>query len=478
MRIFSNFVVRYSDGSLVQIPVSYGDPDRQAASIIRQNSENVVNACPRIAIYITGLELDRSRSADSTFVGKMHIREREIDESTNQYTFNQGRNYTIERLMPTPFKLTMKADIWAANTEQKLQILEQILVFFNPSLELQSNDNYIDWTSLSVLNLTNCVWTSKSVPTGTDSNIDLATLTLETPIWISPPVKVKHLGIITKIITSLYNSSDTDDNKYIDGLGHPLVGPDTGVSNLLTPTIITTISGYGIQVYGSQAKLIKSSESSIPREPTLGIPIRQGVPINWIEVFDQYPGKYVAGSSRLFLIQNNGTEVIGTIAIDPIDPTILAVSWDEDSLTTNTGIDSQGHFDTDHDYNTGLNYRSRSPGTFDAIIDPTTVYPGYGMTDVVAGDRFLIIEDIGAEINQDGPDGWKNNDGTDFIAQANDIIEWTGTNWNIIFNAGQETDTLIYQTNIYTGIQYLWNGIQWKKSFEGEYKNGTWRIEL
>jgi len=211
IRVFSNFTVKYGDGTLHQIPVMYGDPDRQAAVIARQNSENAVQYVPRLAVYITGLELDRNRLGDSSFVGKLHIRERDIDTSVspNQYTSGQGRNYTVERLMPTPFKLTVKVDIWSANTEQKLQILEQLLVLFNPSLEIQSTDNYIDWTSLSVLELTNTLWSNRTVPVGNDSPIDIATLTLESPIWISPPVKVKKLGVITNIITSIYQGMDT-----------------------------------------------------------------------------------------------------------------------------------------------------------------------------------------------------------------------------------------------------------------------------
>ena len=57
--------------------------------------------------------------------------------------------------MPVPYKLTMNCDIWTSNTDQKLQILEQIFMLFNPSLEIQTTDNYIDWTSLSVLNMDN-----------------------------------------------------------------------------------------------------------------------------------------------------------------------------------------------------------------------------------------------------------------------------------------------------------------------------------
>jgi hypothetical protein len=89
----------------------------------------------------------------------------------------------------------------------------------------------------------------------------------------------------------------------------------------------------------------------------------------------------------------------------------------------------------------------------------------------------MLVEDIGATNNVDGPDAWKNNDGTDFIAYANDIIEWDGEAWHIIFDS-QEPGQHLLQTNIYTGIQYVWNNVQWAKSFEGDYRVGQWRIEL
>ena len=100
------------------------------------------------------------------------------------------------------------------------------------------------------------------------------------------------------------------------------------------------------------------------------------------------------------------------------------------------------------------------------------------MQNVVAGDRFLIVEDIGDINNEDGPDAWKSTGGVDFVAKANDIIEWDGTQWNVVFEAAQESHSNIYQTNIYSGVQYVWNGVYWAKAFEGVYNVGSWRIEL
>jgi len=477
IRVLSNFVVKYGDGTLVRVPVMYGDMDRQSASILRNNSENTVNSAPRIAVYITGLELDRDRLSDSTYVGKLHIRERDINDG--QYTQGQGKNYTVERLMPTPFKLTMKADIWSTSTEQKLQILEQILVLFNPSLELQTTDNYIDWTSLSVLNLTSTSWSSRQVPSGVDTPIDIATLSFETPIWISPPVKVKHLGVITNIITSLYETVTSTDDAYIEGLGQPIGGNTTTLTGLLSRQSVT-VSDFNIAVQGNNVILISSikHESRIANEDELTN--YQGMTEPWPDIFARYPGKFIAGSTSIFLRQADSSEVVGTVAINPLDETRLEVSWDKDTYPRTNGIDSNGLIERiDVDYDGAGSYRPGSPGTFDAIINPLTKGPrGSGLPDPSAGVRYLIIEDIGNSSNADGADAWKGDDNSDLIANANDIIEWHDNKWNVVFDSAHKQDIIIYQTNIYTGIQYMWNGISWIKSFEGEYLQGQWRIEL
>ena len=531
IRLLSNFVVRYGDGTLVRVPVMYGDADRQAASIINQNSENTLPATPKIAVYVTDFDLARDRLGDATYVGKMHFRERAVDEETGMYTNEQGKNYTVERLMPTPFTLTVKVDIWSANTEQKLQILEQILVLFNPSLEIQTTDNYVDWTSLSVVELGDVVFSSRTIPTGTNSAIDVASLTLTTPVWISPPVKVKKLGIVTNIINNIFGSIDPGATDYIDGLG---VDPNVGVrspSNFLTEEIVT-VGNYDIFVEANTARLINNETGA-------------STYLSWKMVTDQYPGTFTPGLSKIYLIQADATEVVGTLSIHPQDDTVMVATWDSDTFPSNNYIDSAGNIeDIDVGYSSAT-----GRGTFDAVIDPSAFNPkrpNKETTDqpITQGIRYLIIESIGgwaretfissskiksintgvefdrvydcqvlvdgvevglsAPINRDGyyvivlnnivqvgskityiltfneegPTAWKNTDGSDFIAAANDIIEWKNNQWNVIFSSYDHDDIIIYQTNFYTTAQYKWNGVEWVKSFEGEYKRGQWRISM
>ena len=210
-RIFSNFQVMYGaqgseNESLVRVPVRYGDASRQAQTIIQENSANSMPSTPLMTFYITSLEYDRPRMQEPYHISKMQVRQRTYDQSTDTYETTQGNAFTIERLMPVPYKLGITLDIWTSNTNQKFQIFEQVATLFNPALEIQSTDNYIDWTSLSVVELESVNWSNRSIPINTENPIDYMTMKFNIPVWISPPAKVKKLGAVEKIIYSVFDA--------------------------------------------------------------------------------------------------------------------------------------------------------------------------------------------------------------------------------------------------------------------------------
>jgi hypothetical protein len=97
----------------------------------------------------------------------------------------------------------------------------------------------------------------------------------------------------------------------------------------------------------------------------------------------------------------------------------------------------------------------------------------------------LLLGAIGSTNNSDGADAWKNTDNSDFVADANDIIEWDGNNWNVVFDASanylvynDEVVNTLYTTNLNTGVQYYWDQEQWLLSVDGEYAKGDWTINL
>lgn len=436
IRMLSNFKYKTTDGVEKIVPVTYGDISRQVAAILKDNSENKMPSAPRIAVYMTDLELDRSRLSDATYTSKINIRERNIND-LGEYDTTQGINYTVERLMPTPYKLSLKADIWSTNTDQKLQILEQILVLFNPSLEIQTTDNYVDWTSLSVVELTGVTLSNRSIPVGVDTEIDIASLEFETPIFISPPTKVTRMGVIHTIITNIFTeeSGGAIDPTFM------FRDPDA--------VVYTAPGAFGLLVINNEARLLNPGESISDDE----VPYKYGNNVNWYKLLDQY-GRFRAGVSRLFLKKEDGTEVVGSMSIHPSDETIAIINWDPDTYPTNTIIEGRG--------------------TIDAIIDPLTYNPP---DNIAVGIRYLLLESIGKDVNNDGADAWKNADLSDFVTDANNIIEWNGSQWNVVFEAATVA-SLTYITNLRTGVQYKWDGEYWTKSFEGEYPEGHWRLSL
>lgn len=540
IRMLSDFSYKDGTGQLHRIPVMYGDLTKQVATLIRDNSENKLPSAPRIALYITGLDIDRDRTSDSSFVSKVHIRERAYDENGKEYLNSQGKNYTVERLMPTPYKLTVNADMWSTNTDQKLQLIEQITMLFNPSLEIQTTDNYVDWASLTVVNLDAINFSSRSIPTGNDSPIDVATMTFSTPIWISPPAKVKRLGVITNIIMNVFNENTgtidlglsapelnqydstsagrvdrqsgtvTETTTNIIGADYSeniTLGEDYVTRDGRTVRIYATDGGTDMPVYGAwwnetlrvwtittwsrsgkadpssedpndldllHVKKVSnntSTESSSTAEVVavnyqqLGVYVEgdaiklmrnnSNKKISWLNIISSHPGKYTADVSRIFLTRLDlDITVTGTIRVKNIDNSILQVNWDYDSFPSNTVIAGK----------TNIDY----------VIEPHRFNPAYVRR---VGMRFLILSDIGSSENEFGPTAWRQGNGTDFAASANDIIEWDGTNWSIVFNAS-ESDGPVFTTNLNTRTQYMWDGTEWTQSIDGEYPVGSWRIEL
>jgi hypothetical protein len=147
------------------------------------------------------------------------------------------------------------------------------------------------------------------------------------------------------------------------------------------------------------------------------------------------------------LQQENGEEIVGTIATTTLDETILLFNIDADTIPANT-----------------------IPSVL-KIINPLTFEP----TAAADGDRYLIVNDIGDSTNTFDATAWGN-----LRASVNDIIQYNAStgNWGVSFSAVDFDSTVEYVTNLNTGIQYKFNGTSWVKSYEGIYVAGDWTIVL
>ena len=180
---------------------------------------------------------------------------------------------------------------------------------------------------------------------------------------------------------------------------------------------------------------------------------------NWREIFTALTGIYAAGVSRIFLTSNdNNTTATGTFALNPLDEGKISINFDTDSFPSDTIITRSSGARTSVDY----------------VIDPTN----YDPTSIkVSGLRLLLLDNVGDANATNVPSAWANADGTGLVASNNDIVEWDGSKWNIIFDASATT-TVTYQTNLNTQTQYRFKDGEWLLSIDGDYPVGTWRIDL
>jgi hypothetical protein len=434
----------------------------------------------------------------------------------------------------------MNVDIWTTNEQQRHEIFEQLGVLFNPSMEVQSTDNFIDWTSLSVIYQDGITWNSRSIPAGTGNDINITTWKFYMPVWVSSPIKVQKLGIIHKIIASIFKGAAISDMTDDDLL--------LGTREKITPY------GYQLLLIGNQLQILPQGQPMVPSNASEELPLPPNTSVYWQAVINAY-GTIRPGISQI-RIENpfvpNG-EIVGTIAFNPTDDRLMIYNIDIDTLPQN----------------------SLTP--IDRIIDPQAKTPGLELPQPANGQRYLVVNDIpsnnyqlvsttqtvpagegtvriyinfiptgtvaqsfgvGTEISaydqynepyfpantsitdlgiDENGAAWieVNNGSPQFkyrtvpaysylstniwigttwgqfysgnssdsvpvsLVDANSIIEYDGINnrWFVAFDPILLTDVQ-YVTNLFTDIQYRWAEGIWAKAWEGFYDQGSWNIVI
>jgi hypothetical protein len=440
-KIFSNWdVTKGKDPAghdiLVRVPVMYGDSSRQASTIIANNSASNLPSAPLITYYISGLEYDQRRTQDPTYVDNISVRQRAYNPDTQQYEPVQGQAFTIERQMPVPYTLRITVDFWTTNYNQKLELIEQLGTLFNPALEIQSTDNFIDWTSLSVVYQDGLTFSSRSIPQGTGNPIDVMSWKFYMPIWISTAAKLKKFGVIEKIIASIFAGKALTDIQDEDLL--------LGTRQKITPY------GYKVLLLGNTLQILPQATAFYPSNENLELPANPDTDIYWSSVLNVY-GTVKPGISQIWL-QNPymNTDIVGTIVPDPNDDRLLIYNIDPDTLPQNT----------------------LTP--VDGVVNPQVTGPNAGLPGPTPGRRYLIVEDIGTD--GESTTAWGN-----LVAHANDIIQFdAGTmEWVVAFDSTTTTPlTLEYVTNLATNVQYRYVDHTWMKSYEGWYGQGDYSIVI
>lgn len=202
IRMFSEFQVQNGfdangNPKFRKVPCRYMDMSRQALSLINGVSENTANYAPMITVSIQSLKMDRANVRSpvhqDTIIGT------NVSPTYNQYDPELDQQYHVKRFNPVPWELMFDLNIWTTTLVNKMEIWEQIATLFAPSSILKTSMNPLDWTAEETVELMSANFTSRSVPQGTDTDLDIATFTFKTTIWLSLPGIMQKANIIEQI---------------------------------------------------------------------------------------------------------------------------------------------------------------------------------------------------------------------------------------------------------------------------------------
>jgi hypothetical protein len=206
-----------NEAQYISVPCVVGNKDRVVAALLAGNTQNRVFSLPTMSAYMQGLSIAPDRRKATAYLDQ-------------RVTMKAGGVFpddltVVKRAMPVPYNMTMELSIYASNTQQMQQILEQILVLFNPDLQIQKSDAPFDWTKITKVELTD-IANEENFPSSTDKRVVVWTLTFEIPVFISIPMGVKN-DLVRQIIIQIadlttLNVNEVDENGELTPYGDPI----------------------------------------------------------------------------------------------------------------------------------------------------------------------------------------------------------------------------------------------------------------
>ena len=202
---------------IISVPIVIGQKDRVVAALMTGNTSNRNFSLPTMAAHLSGLAIAPERRKVQAY----------IDQRVTMPVggvFPQDLR-VVKRAMPIAYNARIELSIYASNMQQRDQILEQVLVLFNPDLQIQKSDGPFDWTKLTRVDLVD-IQNEENYPSGIDRRLIVWTLVFDVPIFLSIPMGVKD-DLVRKIIIQIADLStmyinEVDQNGDLLPFGPPI----------------------------------------------------------------------------------------------------------------------------------------------------------------------------------------------------------------------------------------------------------------
>ena len=197
--VFNQIGIRHSDTGEMQVPLSYGPAQKFLARLEQQADLNksVQITLPRMSFEMNTIAYDPTRKAGVT------------------QTFKTSDGTNLKKVyMPVPYNIGFELSIFTKLNDDALQIVEQILPYFQPSFNL-------------TVDLVSSIGENRDIPVILD-NISfqddyegdfstrralINTLNFTAKTYLFGPIAATTDGLIKKVQADIYGSTDTKTAK-------------------------------------------------------------------------------------------------------------------------------------------------------------------------------------------------------------------------------------------------------------------------
>ena len=195
-----------------RVPIVYGAPERVIANVLNKGSHKTNVRIPLMAAYMRDINTDKENS-----VSPFHI-----DEKIVRYN---DKPQIMERIHGPALKMTVDVSMLCSSRTELYQLLEQVLLLFNPAITIQVDDTLQNPSYITKIMLED-ISSESSYPIGTSESANSMTVTLGVPIRLHYPAQMfdalsgnadldnqfgpdKIRGrLITQIITNMQDSNE------------------------------------------------------------------------------------------------------------------------------------------------------------------------------------------------------------------------------------------------------------------------------
>jgi hypothetical protein len=176
MRVFSGFQYDAGDGELRRIPVIYGGMHRIVANVLQKQDPFGNTQIPLMAVNLRSIDLDQSNKRNARHVDYIPNLMQPVEKRTIAARATYGHHYLMG----------IDLSIYASSNSELFEILEQLLLIFNPRVTINVDTNVVSGSYLSEISLSS-IQSEIQYPLGAEKQIVMMTLGFNVPVRLTYP---------------------------------------------------------------------------------------------------------------------------------------------------------------------------------------------------------------------------------------------------------------------------------------------------